>query len=705
MERGREQVILSSPIEYLKGVGPFRADLLKKELDIHTFGDLLIHFPFRHIDRSRVLMIRDITGEADFIQISGKLISSETVGEKRARRLVAVLKDATGELELVWFRGIGWVQKMLELYQTYVVYGRVSFFNGHPQMAHPEMDVLTPENASGKGFLEPVYSSTEKLSARGLGGRAQGRLTRNLLDALPPGVLSENIPPSIVERFRLMPRDAAFRAIHFPASESELAGAIRRLKFEELFIAQIRICRLRLDRHRHSRGWKFHQVGALFHTFYERHLPFTLTDAQKRVLREIRQDTLGGRQMNRLLQGDVGSGKTMVALLTMLMAADNGFQSCLMAPTEILSQQHFQGIARMLEDMDLRVALLTGSVKGKKRKTLLADLASGEIDLLIGTHALIEKEVVFKNLGLAIIDEQHRFGVQQRARLWEKNSLPPHVLVMTATPIPRTLAMSVYGDLDVSVIDELPPGRKPIQTISRPEKYRGQMMSFIKSELGAGRQAYIVYPLIQESEKMDYENLETGYETVKAYFPEPGYYISMVHGRQTPDVRETNMRRFVSGDCQIMVATTVIEVGVDVPNASVMVIESAERFGLSQLHQLRGRVGRGADKSYCILMVGSKVSQESRQRIGVMVETSNGFEISEKDLEIRGPGDLEGTRQSGALDLHLADLVGDRKVLEASRAAAEALLEADPDLRSDDNQCLRSFLMAQRDKNRWSKIS
>ena len=705
MQSGREHSILSNPIEYLKGVGPLRGELLRKELNIHSFGDLLTHFPFRHIDRSRVFLMRDINGQSDFIQVSGRVTSFEVIGEKRGRRLVATLKDQTGELELVWFRGIGWIQKMLELYQPYVVYGRVSFFNGHPQMAHPEMEVLTPENASGKNYLEPVYSSTEKLVARALGGRAQAKLTLNLLEALPKDVLEENIPARFMERFRLMGRDAAFRAIHFPASESELSQATRRLKFEELFVAQVRICRLKLDRHRHSRGWKFHQVGARFHTFYEKHLPFTLTDAQKRVLKEIRRDTLQGRQMNRLLQGDVGSGKTMVALLTMLMAADNGFQSCLMAPTEILAQQHFQSISRLLEEMDLQVALLTGGVKGKKRKALLAGLAGGEIHLLVGTHALIEKEVVFRNLGLAIIDEQHRFGVQQRARLWEKNSLPPHVLVMTATPIPRTLAMSVYGDLDVSIIDQLPPGRKPIQTVSRSEKYRGQMMSFIKSEVERGRQAYIVYPLIQESEKMDYENLESGYQTVKAYFPEPRYYISMVHGRQPPDVREANMRRFATGDCQIMVATTVIEVGVDVPNASVMVIESAERFGLSQLHQLRGRVGRGGEKSYCILMVGSKLSHESKQRIGVMVETTNGFEISEKDLEIRGPGDLEGTRQSGALDLRLADLVGDRQALEASRAAAEEMLGEDPELLQPENQCVRNFLLAQEDKNRWSKIS
>jgi ATP-dependent DNA helicase RecG len=572
-------------------------------------------------------------------------------------------------------------------------------------MAHPEMDILTPENASGKDYLDPVYSSTEKLSARGLTGRAQGRLTRALLDALPAGTLAENIPARYLSFYRLMPRDVAFRAIHFPSGEEDLARARRRLKFEELFVAQLRICRLKLDRHRLSRGWKFERVGELFHTFYERFLPFALTGAQKRVLREIRQDTLHGRQMNRLLQGDVGSGKTIVALLTVLLAADNGFQSCLMAPTEILAMQHFQDISCLLKEMGLRVALLSGNVKGKKRKEILSAAASGSLDLLVGTHALIEDTVVFRNLGLAVVDEQHRFGVQQRARLWAKNSLPPHVLVMTATPIPRTLAMTVYGDLDVSVIDELPPGRKPVQTVHRSENHRGQMMSFIKSEIAKGRQVYIVYPLIQESEKLDYENLEAGYQTVKAYFPEPDYYIAMVHGRQPQELKEANMQRFLSGDCQIMVATTVIEVGVNVPNASVMVIESAERFGLSQLHQLRGRVGRGADKSFCILMTGNKMSRESRQRIAVMERTANGFEISEKDLELRGPGDIEGTRQSGALNLHLADLVADRDILEASRTAAMQLLEADPDLKQEEHQCLRRYLSSQKEKNHWSRIS
>jgi ATP-dependent DNA helicase RecG len=702
---GTETSILATSIEYLKGVGPVRGSLLRTELGIHTFGDLLVHFPFRYLDRSRVVRIAEAGAGGDFLQLTGRLVHLAVTGEKRSRRLVATLSDGTGEMELVWFRGVAWIQKSLQLHQAYVVWGRPTTFNGRLQMAHPEMDVLTPENAAGKDHLDPVYSSTEKLSARGLTGRGQGSLTRTLLEAVGVGALQENLPVRYLSAYRLMPREQAFRAIHFPATEEQAAEARRRLKFEELFLAQVRICRLKLNRHRLSRGWKFEKVGGLFHTFYERFLPFPLTGAQKRVFREIRSDTLGGRQMNRLLQGDVGSGKTIVALLSVLLAADNGFQSCLMAPTEVLAQQHFEGISALLKDMGLRVALLSGNVKGKKRRDILALAASGELDLLIGTHALIEDAVVFRNLGLAVVDEQHRFGVQQRAKLWAKNSLPPHVLVMTATPIPRTLAMTVYGDLDVSVIDELPPGRKPVQTVHRPESHRGQVMSFIRGEIAAGRQAYIVYPLIQESEKLDYENLEAGYQTVKAYFPEPQYRIAMVHGRQPQEQKQTNMKRFVSGDCQIMVATTVIEVGVNVPNASVMVIESAERFGLSQLHLLRGRVGRGADKSYCILMTTARMSRESARRIRVMEQSANGFEISEKDLELRGPGDLEGTRQSGALNLRLADLVADRDILEASRAAAVELLEEDPDLRSEEHQCLRRYLLSEKDKNLWSMIS
>lgn len=701
----RERSILSTSIEYLKGVGPQRGELLRKELGIHTFADLLVHYPFRHLDRSKVVPIGNIPDSAEFVQVSGRLTEIEVMGERRARRLVATLQDSTGSLELVWFRGVGWIEKYLKYNQPYLVYGKVTLFNARPQMAHPELDLLTAANADGKAYLEPVYSSTEKLTARGLSGRAQAKLTRQLLETLPAELPIENLPDRYLTRYKLMSRPRAYRSVHFPPDNSALAEAIRRLKFEELFTAQVRMCRLKLDRHRHSKGWSFAQVGERFNGFYHEHLPFQLTEAQKRVLREIRQDTLRGRQMNRLLQGDVGSGKTIVALLSMLLAVDNGFQACLMAPTEILAQQHYAGIKELLQGLDTEVDLLTGSIKGKKRRALLERVANGSLPLLVGTHALIEQEVVFHNLGLAIVDEQHRFGVQQRARLWEKNTLPPHVLVMTATPIPRTLAMTVYGDLDVSVIDELPPGRKPIQTVHRTDRRRGEVMSFLKTEIAKGRQIYIVYPLIQESEKLDYENLQSGYEVVKAYFPEPDYYISMVHGRQPADIREANMQRFVSGDCQIMVATTVIEVGVNVPNASVMVIESAERFGLSQLHQLRGRVGRGADKSYCILMTGNRLSRESRTRIQVMIRSTNGFEIAEKDLAIRGPGDIEGTRQSGALDLHLADLIRDRAVLEASRQAAEALLEEDPELELPENQCLRDYLISQTDKNQWSKIS
>ncbi len=686
-------------------MGPQRGELLRKELGIHTFGDLLGHFPFRYVDRSSVARIADIRPGLDFLQVSGRLLSAEVMGERQGRRLVATLRDGSGTLELVWFRGIPWVQKMLQVGQAYLVYGRLGFFNGAPQMAHPELEALTPENAGGMDFLEPVYSSTEKLTARGLGGRALGRLTRTLLAALPPGAPEENLPAPLREEFRLPGRAAAYRAVHFPRDAEELAAARRRLKFEELFMAQIRVCRLKLNRHRASSGWTFGQVGPLFRTFYDKHLPFELTGAQKRVLKEIRRDTGGRRQMNRLLQGDVGSGKTMVALLAMLLALDNGFQACLMAPTEILAQQHYRTISRLLEAMGLRTALLTGHVKGRKRREILAAAGEGSLDILVGTHALIEEEVAFRNLGLAVIDEQHRFGVAQRAALWKKNSIPPHVLVMTATPIPRTLAMTVYGDLDVSVIDELPPGRSPVKTIHRNENHRAQVMSFVKSEIAKGRQAYIVYPLIEESEKVDYENLMAGYDHVKAYFPEPQYYISMVHGRQAQDIKDANMQRFASGDCQIMVATTVIEVGVDVPNASVMVIESAERFGLSQLHQLRGRVGRGAEQSYCILMTGRKIGKEGRERVATMVRTHDGFEISEKDLDLRGPGDLEGTRQSGLLNLKIADIVQDRAILEAARAAAEKILSRDAELRAPENQELRRFLTAPGEAALWSRIS
>lgn len=696
---------MDNPVEYLKGVGPQRGDLLKKELGIFTFRDLLGLFPYRHIDKSQVQPIGKIGGQAEYVQIAGTLTSLETVGEKRARRLVGVLQDASGEIELVWFAAISWVQKALKVQQKYLVYGRVSSFNGRLQIAHPEMEVLTAENATGMDFLEPVYPSTEKLKTKGLNGRAIAKLSHNLLAILSPKDIPENLPAALLEQFRLMPRFQAYQSIHFPSSEAVFYQAQRRLKFEELFLAQIRIARLRMRRHKESHGWVFDKVGDFFNEFYQQHLPFDLTGAQKRVVKEIRQDTLHGRQMNRLLQGDVGSGKTMVALLAMLLALDNGFQACLMAPTEILAQQHYENICGLLAKMPVEIALLTGNVKKKQRGEILQNISDGSLQILIGTHALIEKEVRFQNLGMAVIDEQHRFGVAQRAKLWEKNAHPPHVLVMTATPIPRTLAMTVYGDLDVSVIDELPPGRKPVLTVHRTEQHRPSVMDFIKAEVKKGRQAYIVYPLIEESEKLDYENLMGGYENVKAYFPEPHYYISMVHGRQTAEVRENNMQRFVRGECQIMVATTVIEVGVNVPNATVMVIESAERFGLSQLHQLRGRVGRGADHSYCILMTGNKLSNESRQRLRVMVQTNDGFAISEKDMELRGPGDIEGTRQSGVLDLKLADITKDKAMLEAARKAAEALLEQDPDLQQPEQAPLLRFLLSQRSKSLWSRIS
>ena len=700
-----KNAILSNPIEYLKGVGPQRGELLRKEIGVHTFRDLLYYFPFRYVDRTKVEKVISLHMQMDYVQIRGKITRLEVIGDKRAKRLVANLRDETGEISLVWFQGWQWMEKTLQLNVSYLVFGKISVFNGYLQMSHPEMDLLTEEIATGKPFLEPVYYTTEKLKARGLTAKAIGKLTKGLLEQLSPGEIPENIPLPVLQQYRLMDRSKAYFKIHLPAGEDDANQARRRLKFEELFLAQIRICRLKIRRQQLSHGFIFNTVGEAFNTFYNHHLPFSLTGAQKRVLKEIRQDTTTGRQMNRLIQGDVGSGKTMVALLTMLLAVDNGFQACLMAPTEILSQQHYKSIAGLLENMPVKVALLTGNVKGKARKQILKEVAEGEIHLLIGTHALLENQVVFKNLGMAIVDEQHRFGVAQRARLWEKNSMPPHILVMTATPIPRTLAMTVYGDLDVSVIDELPPGRKPITTVHRTEFQRPQVMDFIKDEIRKGRQAYIVYPLIEESETLDYENLMKGYEEVKAFFPEPQYYISMVHGRQPVEMKETNMQRFVTGDTQIMVATTVIEVGVNVPNASVMVIESTERFGLSQLHQLRGRVGRGAEQSFCILMTGNKVGADSKERIQVMVQTNDGFVISEKDMELRGPGDIEGTRQSGLLDLKLADIVEDRPILEAARASAEKILQEDPDLSTPENQSLQQFLAAQQGKSQWSKIS
>lgn len=686
-------------------MGPQRADILKKELGIFTFGDLLNHFPFRHIDRTKVDIISALTSASDFAQLAGELISYETIGQRAGKRLVAELRDKTGTIELTWFQGLSWVAKMLEPGQNYLVYGRVTFYNGRPQIVHPEMEVLRPEQQGGKNYLEPVYSTTEKLKSKGLGGRQIGKLTQALVAMLREKDIPENLPAGIISRLKLISRYNAYRQVHFPQTTNEFDEAVKRLKFEELFIAQLRTGLMRLGRHRYSKGVVFDKVGDLFNTFYSNHLPFELTGAQKKVIKEIRNDTALGRQMNRLLQGDVGSGKTIVAVLIMLLAADNGYQSCLMAPTEILAQQHFGNISALLQKVNVPVKLLTGSTKAAERKKIVKELEEGQIKILIGTHAVIEDTVKFNNLGLVIIDEQHRFGVAQRARLWQKAAVPPHILVMTATPIPRTLAMTAYGDLDYSVINELPPGRKPITTVHRYESHRSKVMDFLRSEIDKGRQAYIIFPLIEESDKLDYENLMKGYENVKAYFPEPKYWISMVHGRQPADQKEENMRRFVQHDTQIMVSTTVIEVGVDVPNASVMVIESAEKFGLSQLHQLRGRVGRGAEKSYCILLTGSKLGNDARERIRVMVSTSNGFEIAEKDLELRGPGEIEGTRQSGALNFRLAHLVQDRPLLELARNLSQQLIDEDPDLNSAENLPLKNFLKMQKGPVMWSKIS
>ena len=697
--------ILSSPIEYLKGVGPQKANILKKELGIFTFGDLLEHYPYRHIDRTKINLINEITTQTEFAQIAGVLISFELVGQRAGRRIVAQLKDKTGFIELTWFQGLSWVEKLLEAGRSYLVYGRVTFYNGLPQIVHPEVELLSAEQQVGKNYLEPVYSTTEKLKARGLGGRQMGKLTQLLISMVHEKDVPENIPEPILKQLKLVSRINAYRQIHFPQTIDEYEVAVKRLKFEEFFIAQMRMNLLRSQRHRFSNGVVFDKVGDLFNDFFKHHIPFELTGAQKRVIKEIRNDTARGRQMNRLLQGDVGSGKTIVAILVMLLAVDNDFQTCLMAPTEILAQQHFKTFSRLLEKINVPVRLLTGSVKVAQRRKILKELEENTVKILIGTHAVIEDVVKFKNLGLVIIDEQHRFGVAQRAKLWQKASIPPHILVMTATPIPRTLAMTAYGDLDYSVIDELPPGRQPITTVHRYESQRSKVMDFIRAEIDKGRQVYIIFPLIEESDKMDYENLMHGYENVKGYFPEPAYWISMVHGRQPAEQKELNMKRFIDHDTQIMVSTTVIEVGVDVPNASVMVIESTEKFGLSQLHQLRGRVGRGAEKSYCILLSGSKLGNDARQRIKTMTETSNGFEIAEKDLELRGPGDIQGTRQSGELNFKLASIVLDRGVLELARNMAANLLDDDPDLVSAENLQLKSFLNQQKGAVAWSKIS
>ncbi len=686
--------LLDQGIARLPGIGPAKAELLAKELMIFSLGDLLHSYPFRYVDRTQFHPIIDILPDQGNVQIKGKLVSMTMKGENRKKRLVGRIRDESGAaLELVWFRGVNYLDRTYKIGEEYVCYGSVQEFNGKLNITHPEMELANRAVAEGEVSFEPVYASTEKLNKRGLDARGRRKLIRVVLDQLKPEDLPDMLPAGLRRELRLMDRYAAMRAIHLPANQAELDAATRRLKFEELFLLQVRLLQLKVSREARVAGYAFGQIGAYFNRFYSDFLPFSLTGAQKRVLREIRQDLGRGIQMNRLLQGDVGSGKTMVGLMSMLMALDNGFQACMMAPTEILAYQHYESIQEYLEGMDLRVAFLSGNVKGKARRALLEQLSAGEIDILLGTHALIEPPVVFKNLGLAIIDEQHRFGVKQRAKLWKKNSpYPPHVLVMTATPIPRTLAMTAYGDLDVSVIDELPPGRTPIKTIHLTEHRRERVFGRIREEIAKGRQAYVVYPLIEENEKLDLLALEAAYEEMLYKFPRPDYQISVVHGKMKPEAKDLEMARFKNGETQIMMATTVIEVGVNVPNATIMVIVHTERFGLSQLHQLRGRVGRGAAESYCILLSSVKLSREGRQRINTMVETTDGFKIAEADLKLRGPGMIDGTQQSGVLQMRIADLAQDGKILAVARDRAKAMLGSDPGLQLPEHRLLSRYL-------------
>lgn len=665
---------------------------------------MLYHFPYKYVDRSRIYKVSEIDGNMPYIQLKGRILSFETFGEGRQRRLVAHFTDGTGVADLVWFQGIKFVEGKYKCHEEYVVFGRPTVFGGRVNIAHPDIDPADGMMLSSMG-LRPYYNTTEKMKRMNMTSNAMEKLVTNLFNAIKEDTIDETLSPSLIQAHHLMPLGEALYNVHFPRNAEMLRKAQYRLKFEELFYIQLNILRFSRERRNRFRGLVFSRVGEYFNTFYSQYLPFSLTGAQKRVVKEMRRDMGSGRQMNRLLQGDVGSGKTLVALLAMLIALDNGFQACMMAPTEILATQHYETLSRFLDGMDVRVELLTGSVKGKRREAILQGLLSGDVHILVGTHAVIEDTVVFASLGLVVIDEQHRFGVEQRARLWAKNKVLPHVLVMTATPIPRTLAMTLYGDLDVSVIDELPPGRKPVTTVHRFDNMRASMYEFIRKQIKLGRQAYIVYPLIQESEKMDIKNLEDGYENVCGVFPE--YKVSKVHGKMKPADKDEEMRRFASGETQLMVATTVIEVGVNVPNASVMVIENAERFGLSQLHQLRGRVGRGADQSYCILVTGYKLSEETRKRIQIMVDTNDGFEIAEADLKLRGPGDIEGTQQSGvAFDLKIADLARDGQLLQYVREVAEKLIDDDPDASKPENAVVWGRLAEFRKKNvDWSAIS
>lgn len=690
-------------IKYLSGVGPQKAAVLNKELEIYSLHDLLYYFPYKYVDRSRIYYIHEIDGNMPYIQLKGKILGFETFGEGRQRRLLAHFSDGTGVVDLVWFQGIKYVTNKYKLHEEYIVFGKPTVFNGRINVAHPDIDSPADLNLSSMG-LQPYYNTTEKMKRSFLNSHAIEKMMATVIGQIQEP-LSETLSPKLIADHHLMSLTDALRNIHFPSNPELLRKAQYRLKFEELFYVQLNILRYAKDRQRKYRGYVFETVGEIFNTFYSKNLPFELTGAQKRVLREIRQDVGCGKQMNRLLQGDVGSGKTLVALMSMLMALDNGFQACMMAPTEILANQHYDTIRELLFGMDVRVELLTGSVKGKKREAILTGLLTGDVHILIGTHAVIEDTVNFASLGLAVIDEQHRFGVAQRARLWSKSVQPPHVLVMTATPIPRTLAMTLYGDLDVSVIDELPPGRKPIATIHQFDNRRESLYRSVRKQIEEGRQVYIVYPLIKESEKIDLKNLEEGYLHICEEFPD--CKVCKVHGKMKPAEKDAQMQLFISGDAQIMVATTVIEVGVNVPNASVMIIENAERFGLSQLHQLRGRVGRGADQSYCILVTTYKLTEETRKRLEIMVRTNDGFEIAEADLKLRGPGDLEGTQQSGiAFDLKIADIARDGQLLQYVRTIAEEITDADPGGVLPENAILWQQLRALRKTNvNWAAIS
>lgn len=695
--------LLDTPIEFLKGVGPQRASLLQKELRIFTFNDLLQHYPFRYLDRSVYHKIKDLPYVDNYVQIKGVIQSIKEIGSGRTKKMFARFSDETGSIELVWFQGLQWIKPNLKLNTEYQVFGRAKIYGSSWNIPHPELTLLS--EITNKSGLQAFYNSTEKLNAKGLHSKGIEKLVGALLPQLQ-NKLIENLPVWMIEEQHIISREAALFAIHLPESEQLASKARFRLKFEELFFLQLEMLLRKENTGKKLKGYVFNEVGDHFTDFYANYLPFQLTNAQKRVIKEIRKDFLTGKHMNRLLQGDVGSGKTLVALLTMLIGIGNGFQTAIMAPTEILANQHFIAIKDFLGKMNLKIGLLTGSVKKKNRVVIHEQLMNGEMDILVGTHALLEDVVQFKNLGIVVIDEQHRFGVAQRAKMWRKNVSPPHVLIMTATPIPRTLAMTFYGDLDVSIIDELPPGRKPISTIHKFESYRLRLFGFMKEQIALGRQIYVVYPLIKESETLDFNNLTEGYEAISRSFPIPQYQVSIVHGQMRPEDKDFEMQRFIKGETHIMVATTVIEVGVNVPNASVMVIESAERFGLSQLHQLRGRVGRGAEKSYCILMTGDKISKESIKRMETMVQSNDGFEISEVDLQLRGPGDLMGTQQSGVLDLKISNLARDGQIVTLAREAAKKLLEEDPQFFLPEHQPLKEAIrIILKKKPNWGRIA